>query len=728
MAASLQVRVRPDLKIVRQQGTLEPRYVVKDPVALRYFYFGEHEMFIMRRLNGQMSVAEIQTAYQEEYAPLKIRPIEITSFCHSLHSRGLAIGGVTGESQQLLQRADQQRLWRWSTTPLSILSIRLPGVDLDQTLTAVAPYFAWLFQRTTVALVLSFASVLMLLGLLHAEEIFDRMPSAQSLLQGENLLWMTLALALVKILHELGHGLACKHFGGECHQIGVMLLAFVPCLYCDVSDAWLLPERKKRMFVSAAGMYVELIIASLCAVLWYFSEPGIVQSICLSVMLIAGVSTVLVNGNPLMRYDGYYLFADWVDVPNLSQQASEALQRPLAHFFTRRATSDIRLDASPAFLRTYAVLALAYRTMVIGVLLWFVYKMLKANDMAPLGDAVVMLVLAGLLLQPAIGLARWWKRPMAMRELRGKRFAAAVVVVGLLLLGMLQIRWAARVQAPILAQLADSQTIYVPVEGRIESTVAAGERVVAGAALAKLLNEEIELRRVELTGDLDEQRQHVENLRRQLNNDPTAAAQIPAAAAVLTDLERQLEVVNRDVERLTIRAPSDGIVFPPPLRVEQPSSDRQLPSWSGTPLDLTNRGALLRRGEPLAIVAATNRIEAQLLVHQRDVDLIAAGDAVELLFDGLSGSTIRGRIVEISRAELLAAPRNLAQGAEVAIQQGESGELALVERTYQATVELDSLPATLLPGTRGKAIVLGRSLSVGERISRWISGNFRFEL
>ncbi|PQO26309.1 HlyD family efflux transporter periplasmic adaptor subunit [Blastopirellula marina] len=728
MIASPQVRVRPDLKIVRQQGTLEPRFVVKDPVTLRYFYFGEHEMFILRRLDGQMSVAEIQEAYQDEYAPLKIRPAEIASFCHSLHARGLAISGVTGQSQQLLKRAEQQRIWRWSTAPLSVLSIRLPGIDPDRALGALAPYFGWLFQRTTVIAVLMIASVLMLLGLLHVEETLQRLPTMQSLLQGENLVWLAIALATVKIFHELGHALACKHFGGECHQIGVMLLAFVPCLYCDVSDAWLLPDRKRRMFVSAAGMYVELIIASLCAILWYFSEPGVVQSICFSVMLVAGVSTLLVNGNPLMRYDGYFLLADWIDVPNLSQQASESLRRPLKRFFTRREVNETPLDANPKFLRAYGAAALVYRTMVIGLLLWFVYKMLKANDLAPLGDTVLFLAIAGLLFQPAVGLVRWWNRPMAMREVRGKRLAVAAVVIGLLAAGLSQVRWAARVQTPVLAQLADSHMIYVPVAGRIESTVSAGERVVAGQPLAQLTNEEIQLRRVELTGDLNEQRQHVENLRRQVNNDRTAAAQIPAAEAVLEDLQRQLDVVAKDAERLTIRAPSDGVVVPPPLRVAGQQSLRQLPAWSGTPLDESNRGALLERGDMLAIVAESNRIETQLLIHQRDVDLINVGDRVQLLFDGLPGAALQGRIVEISRDEVLAAPRNLAQGAELPVEKGVTGEAALIERNYQATVELDNVPTTLLPGTRGKAVVLGRSLSLAARVSRWINGNFRFEL
>ncbi|MFI4875448.1 MAG: hypothetical protein ACIALR_08930, partial [Blastopirellula sp. JB062] len=199
----------------------------------------------------------------------------------------------------------------------------------------------------------------------------------------------------------------------------------------------------------------------------------------------------------LMRYDGYYLFADWVDVPNLSQQASQAVRRWWQPYFLKRVADEMPLDADLRFLRIYAVAAFAYRTMVIGLLLWFVYKTFKANDLAPVGDMVVFLAIAGFLLQPAIGLARWWRRPMAIREIRTKRFAFAAATFGLLALLGLQIPWASRVSAPVLAQLDDAHRIYASVSGRIETAVACGTEVATGDTLAVLINEELDLRRVE---------------------------------------------------------------------------------------------------------------------------------------------------------------------------------------------------------------------------------------
>ncbi len=142
-----------------------------------------------------------------------------------------------------------------------------------------------------------------------------------------------LALAVVKVLHELGHALTCKHFGGDCHEIGVLLLFFTPCLYCNVSDAWLFPGKWPRIAVSAAGIAVEVFLAAIATFLWWFSIPGVFNTLCLNIMIVCSLNTLLINGNPLLRYDGYYVLADLLDVPNLGQQSRWLLGRLLAGFF-----------------------------------------------------------------------------------------------------------------------------------------------------------------------------------------------------------------------------------------------------------------------------------------------------------------------------------------------------------------------------------------------------------
>ncbi len=147
-----------------------------------------------------------------------------------------------------------------------------------------------------------------------------------------NLLWLLATIGCVKVLHELGHALACKHFGGQVPEMGVLLLVFVPCLYCDVTDAWRFTSKWQRIVVSAAGMMVELVIASLATIVWWYAQPGLVQLVALDVMIVSTVHTLAVNGNPLLRYDGYYILSDLVESPNLWQRSRDALSNLAGHW------------------------------------------------------------------------------------------------------------------------------------------------------------------------------------------------------------------------------------------------------------------------------------------------------------------------------------------------------------------------------------------------------------
>ena len=132
-------------------------------------------------------------------------------------------------------------------------------------------------------------------------------------------------LAVTKMLHEFGHGLSCKRLGGECHEIGFMLLVLTPCLYCNVSDSWRLPNKWHRAAIGAAGMYVEIILATIATFVWWYVEPGWIQDLCLQIMLVSSVSTILFNGNPLLRFDGYYILSDLLEIPKYVSKVDQSV-------------------------------------------------------------------------------------------------------------------------------------------------------------------------------------------------------------------------------------------------------------------------------------------------------------------------------------------------------------------------------------------------------------------
>lgn len=229
------------------------------------------------------------------------------------------------------------------------------------------------------------------------------LPDLRELTAAGNFLLFAAILILVKSLHELGHALMCRHFGGHCHEMGIMLLVFTPCLYSNVSHAWMIPEKSRRIAISTAGIAVELVLAAACGLLWWFSEPGYFNTLCLYVMLICSVSTLLLNANPLLRFDGYYVLSDWLEIPNLGQRSTTILRQRLLHWF---AGVDPRDDApndraGQRGLMAYAILSIGYRLVLTAGILWFLYQALEPRGLGLVGQMLAWVVLANMLLRPA---------------------------------------------------------------------------------------------------------------------------------------------------------------------------------------------------------------------------------------------------------------------------------------------------------------------------------------
>ena len=322
LAEKLRVRVRPDLVVRRQVYEGRTHYVVKDPVGLRYFRFKEEEYFLVESLDGKRRLEEVREDYEREFRPQKIEIEELARFASQLTQAGIASVDSSGQGQVLYERFRKfrfkQRLAAWS----NILYVKLPVLDPDRLLTRMVPWLSWIYHTMTVCLTILFWLTALLWVASHYDEFQARLPEFYSFFNWRNIVFMWIPLGVVKIIHEFGHGVTCKYFKGECHEMGVLFLVLSPCLYCDVSDSWLLPNKWHRVWIGAAGIYVELTIASLCTFAWWNSEAGtLLNSICLSTMFVCSVNTVMFNANPLLRYDGYYMLMDMLEIPNLRQKA-----------------------------------------------------------------------------------------------------------------------------------------------------------------------------------------------------------------------------------------------------------------------------------------------------------------------------------------------------------------------------------------------------------------------
>ena len=276
------------------------------------------------------------------------------------------------------------------------------------------------------------------------------MPDFRSFFQAGNLLWLAATMALVKVLHELGHLLACKHFGAECHELGLMFLLFTPSLYCDVSDAWTLPTKWQRIAVSAAGVYVEVFVAAVCTFVWWSSEPGLLNSLCLNVMFICSVSTLVFNGNPLMRFDGYYVLSDLLEVPNLQTRSRSALSRLLTRWSLGRELAGPGMAAGdrPTLLVCYALAAIANRWLVVVGTFFFLHAVLKPHRLESLAYAFMFVAVLGMLAAPVWRGSQLLVNPLWRRRIRRGRVFVLVCLGAALVAAIVLLPLPCRVQAP----------------------------------------------------------------------------------------------------------------------------------------------------------------------------------------------------------------------------------------------------------------------------------------
>ena len=332
----------------------------------------------------------------------------------------------------------------------------------------------------------------------------SRLPDFHYFFRAQNWMWLALTLCVTKVLHEFGHGLSCKHFGGECHEIGVMMLVLTPCLYCNVSDSWMLPNRWHRAAIGAAGMYVELVLASIACFIWWFSVPGPLNYICLNVMFVSSVSTVMFNANPLLRYDGYYILSDVLEIPNLRQKASTILNRKLGKWcLGLEEPEDPFLPQRQQWLfATYTVASAIYRWVVTFSILYFLNRVFEPYGLKVLGQAIAIGSLYGLLIQPLWNMYKFFRVPGRLGKVKSLRIYATLAVITAAIVGVGFVPLPSHVYCPLEVQARGAKSVYVwqSTESSKRLSSNRATRSTKGQLLAQLKNVDVDFDIEKLTG------------------------------------------------------------------------------------------------------------------------------------------------------------------------------------------------------------------------------------
>jgi putative peptide zinc metalloprotease protein len=740
MGPPVRMKMRPDLTFDKQTYQGVEYLVVKEPLGQKYYQFPPQVHYLLTLLDGEITIDQLQDAYHEKYAPKRITRQELQQLLTRFHQDGLVISSMPGQGIELLKRGDKNNRMERFQMLSNILAIRYRGFDPEGILNWLIKWTWWIFTKPMVYLVCVLASIALMSVVVNWGPFQAKLPGFDAFFDPKQWYLFVIVLAVTKMCHEFGHGLSCKHLGGECHEIGFMLLVLTPCLYCNVSDSWRLNNKWHRAAIGAAGMYIEIILATIATFVWWFVQPGLVQDICLRVMLVSSISTVLFNGNPLLRFDGYYILSDILEIPNMGQKSTKALTTLLGRNWLGLEIPDDALMPTnrPWAFASYTVAAFCYRWVIMFSILLFLMRWLEPYGLESLGIGIALFSLIGIVVMPCYKLYRYMSVPGRMHQVKKKRFFSVLFVIGALIAALLLIPFPHMMRCDIVVVPEQMQAVYVKEAGMLEECfVDPGDTVEAGQEIARLRNLELEQQLLEAEGRLRLKQTELGAAREQMirgfgaSQVGTLQAEVDEASALLADLR------NRKRE-LIIRAPIAGTVMETPyqhpaIAIDEDSLVDQQP-FLIQKHDNVSAGA----GQRFCEVANIDRWKGIILLSEQQVNFIEGGKEARIrLFSRPNEtlvSTVNGAVgvtdLSINRNDYELLP---GQQQDPRVRENRIPDLIselvpqydLNRLHYYAEVPLKDSDHSLKIGQSGKVRVACKNRSYGARILWWINQNFR---
>jgi putative peptide zinc metalloprotease protein len=718
----VRLRVRPDLQVFEQRYEGRVYHVVKDPVCLKYYRFSREEYFVFSLFDGRHTMEEVQERFEDEFKPMRLEPQDLEGFARQLVTAGLVQNEQPGAAAHLFERRAKQRRMRRLATLSNILYLKIPIFDPDRLLTWMYRYLSWIFTTWFFVLSVGLMCAAVFHVVLHFNTFHAKLPAYHEFFTWNSVLYLWISLGVVKIIHEFGHGLSCKAFGGECHEMGVLLMCLSPALYANVTDAWTLADKWKRIIISFAGIYVELVIASVATFVWWYTPAyPTVNNIALCVMVLCSVSTVLFNANPLMRFDGYYILSDWLEVPNLREKAN----RFLNNLFLSKC---LGVDTPPEpymapgrkwLFVIYAVTSWVYRWVITFGILWFLADFL-GPQLKILSQMLAVLSLASLFVWPAIRIVKNIRQRGRLPDMKRARVYVTLSVFGGLLLAFFLLPLpVSRVHETGLVNVDpdEIEVVLLPEPAVLVELGDArpGAQVRRGHALARFENRTLEQAIVSADAALRKAESDASSAERaaqksRTDGDTVAEARYRAEhdRALVTAAGKRAELAQlqkRQTALRDLRAPRDGTIITAPKRDELNKA---------FDVGYTDTTPVFAVGDPTKLIVRVPVSPPDFRVLRDDLN--ARGELeVSVYAKGRSDRQFTGKLRVLPQQNAASVPLALSQrgGGALAVRQGDDPNVLIpLAQVYVVEVELNDADAALEPG----------QLAVVKIHTRWRSG------
>ena len=646
-------------------------YLLQDPASGRVHRFTPAARLVLAAMDGERTVHDLWTLAGRQLGDEAPTQDDLIHLLGQLHGADLLMTYVPPDALELFDRGEREARSKSRRSWTNPMALRIPLWDPGRFLDRHITVWRAIWGRAGALVWLAVVVPALVLLPSHWADLSGNL--SDRVLQPDNLLLIGFLFPFIKALHELGHATAARAAGGEVHDMGVMLLVLMPVPYVDASSANVLRSRWARARIGAAGMLVEVFIAALAFYLWMNAEPGMLRAILFNVMLMAGVSTLIFNGNPLLRYDAYYILADLVEIPNLAAQSARywgyLLQRHVLRL--RDVTSNAHTTSERAWFAGYGLLSAVYRTFVTLAIALFI-----GSRFFFIGVVLALWAAAMMIVTPVMKSFKALNALSETQERRGRVYGTVGLLLGAFLLFVLAVPMPFRTQAEGVVWLPEQAIVRAGASGFFRSlAIAPGAWVKPGTPLANSFDPALDAQVRLLQARVDEL-------------EATYALEFVAdrtrAEIVQDQLDHERAQLARAIERtqgLRVAASVPG-----QFMVRQAS-------------DLPGRH--LRQGEVIGYVIGPEPPVLRVALDQAAIEVVASSTrAVEIRLEGSIDTPHAGRIlrqVPAGRGEVSSVALASGGGGRIATDPRDPQGRRTLERVFELDVGFDSPPTAGLP-------------------------------
>ncbi len=602
---NLKPKLRAGAQISRQFYRGERWYVVRDPAGNQYHRLSDAAYMFVGLLDGSRTIGEAWELVGGQLADNAPTQPEVIQILSQLYSANLIETNISPDATVLLRRHKRMMMHKAKGRLMNIMFPRIPLWDLDWFLKmwmpVMRPILSWF--GTIVWLLLVGTAIVLLAP--HWEQLKAQGKESVNLYANPvNAFWLYFAFAFIKFIHELGHGFMCRRFGGEVHELGIMFLVLFPAPYVDASSAWTFKNKWHKVLVGAGGMIFELFVAAICALLWLAvkDSDSDYRLFLYNIMLIASFSTVVFNANPLLRYDGYYMLSDALEIPNLQFKSREyALSLFKRYLFRVKWSQPLPNGFWTKFwMVLYFCLSGPYRVMV-GLFIMIMVLFQLPEQIKFLGMVMGLGSVATFFIVPLYKSFTYLAIEPELHRKRGLAWAWTLAFVATVVVVLCFIRFPLNVRAEAVIQPENRENLYVKTPGFVtEIKKRDGDLVQPGDVIVVLDNPQIETQ-------IKTTQANINGLNARL---AAAQADDPSGARYVQELLKNqqagLDLLMKQKEDMAIRATIAGRLIAPELH--------------------NKIGAFVTPAQPNALgmlmVTSNETLVGYALVDQKEVELI----------------------------------------------------------------------------------------------------------